>query len=334
MTRNPGNKSDERTAVQPITEAWAASVLPRRASGAHKWSVGGVVVVAGSPQFAGAAALCCLGAGRSGAGIVTAALPRSIAPVVLGLAPEVTVEFLPEGDSASVAARASEAITERLERAGALVIGPGLGDDETTELLLEALFGSPRSRGGIGFGVPGRVDAHDLGHGAVVTSGRPTVVDADALNWLATRELWWEHVPDERLVLTPHAGEMARLVKRESDEIVANAEDVARDAASLWKQIVVLKGSPTLVASPDGTIGSVATPVSLATAGSGDVLSGSIAALLAQGLSPRDAAGLAVFTGSRAAERLEGRFGTLGLIASDLPEAIAEALGSLERLGD
>jgi ADP-dependent NAD(P)H-hydrate dehydratase / NAD(P)H-hydrate epimerase len=323
----------ETAEPEPITEAWAASVLPRREPGAHKWGVGGVVVVAGSPQFAGAAALCCAGAGRSGAGIVVAALPRSVAPVVVGLVPEATVVFLPDGDSLSVAARAVEAIAERLQRAGSMVVGPGLGDDEATENLLGALFGAPKNRVDIGFGLPNRPGEPDAGAGTVAASDRPVVVDADALNWLAGREGWWEHLPQERLVLTPHAGEMARLVKRESQEIVANAAVVARDAASTWGQTVVLKGSPTLVASPDGRLVSAPTPASLATAGSGDVLSGSIAAFLAQGLSPADAAALAVVVGSRAAARLAERYGTLGIVAGDLPVAIAEELGALERMG-
>jgi NAD(P)H-hydrate epimerase len=334
LARQGESKSSGSAEAEPITEAWAASALPRRQPGAHKWSVGGVVVVAGSPQFAGAAALCCAGAGRSGAGIVVAALPRSIAPIVVGLAPEVTVAFLPEGDSASVAARAAEAIGERLERAGAMVIGPGLGDDDATSNLLESLFGSPRSRAGIGFGFPGPRDAQGAGQGTVTASGRPVVVDADALNWLATKEEWWEHLPEARLVLTPHTGEMARLIGAESEEIAASALSVARDAAARWRQTVVLKGSPTLVASADGAVRAAPTPASLATAGSGDVLSGSIAAFLAQGLSPADAAGLAVYVGSRAAERVEQRFGTLGVIAGDLPAAIAEELCALERLGD
>lgn len=333
MTRQSGNKTSVSSEPEPITEAWAATVLPRREPGAHKWSVGGVVVVAGSPQFAGAAALCCAAAARSGAGIVVAALPRSIAPVVVGLAPEVTVTFLPEGDSASVSARAADAIAKQLERAGSIVVGPGLGDDDATGHLLESLFGPPRNRGGIGFGVPGRGSDSEPAHGAITSSGRPVVVDADALNWLATKEDWWEHVPAERLVLTPHAGEMARLIEQDSEEIAANAVGVAREAASRWSQIVVLKGNPTVVASPDGAIRSAPTPASLATAGSGDVLSGSIAAFLAQGLSPADAAGLAVFVGGRAAERVAQRFGTLGVVASDLPAAIAEELCALERMG-
>ena len=334
MPRQSDSKKTEDSVPLPITEAWAASVVPRRKPGDHKWSVGGVVVVAGSPQFAGAAALCCAGAGRSGAGIVVAALPRSIAPVVVGLVPEATVVFLPEGDSPSVAARAAEAIGEQLERSRAMVVGPGLGDDEATGNLLGALFGSSRNRRGIGFGMPARTEEDGVGLGLVASSQRPVVVDADALNWLATQESWWERVPNGRLVLTPHAGEMARLVTRESDQIVANAADAARDAAVRWGQTVVLKGSPTLVANPNGTLASAPTPVSLATAGSGDVLSGSIAALLAQGLDAPEAAGLAVYVGSRAALRLEERFGTLGVVAGDLPLAIAEELCALERLGD
>jgi NAD(P)H-hydrate repair Nnr-like enzyme with NAD(P)H-hydrate dehydratase domain len=97
-------------AAQIITESWAATVLPRRQAGAHKWSVGGVVIVAGSPPFAGAAALCCAGAGRSGAGIISAALPRSIAQVVFCLVPEVTVVILPDCESNSLALSSAEAI--------------------------------------------------------------------------------------------------------------------------------------------------------------------------------------------------------------------------------
>ena len=107
-----------------ISEDWAKSILPRREAGAHKWGVGGVVVVAGSPQYMGAAALCCLAAGRAGAGIVAAAVPRSIGATVVGLVPDVTLIFLPEGDSPSVARRAVDAISERLDQARAMVVGP------------------------------------------------------------------------------------------------------------------------------------------------------------------------------------------------------------------
>jgi ADP-dependent NAD(P)H-hydrate dehydratase / NAD(P)H-hydrate epimerase len=332
LARQSGAKqADAATAI--ISKEWAASVLPRRKPGAHKWSVGGVVIVAGSPPFAGAAALCCAGAGRSGAGIVSAALPRSIAPVVVGLVPEVTVVHLPEGESSSVATRASEAIGERLERSAAMVVGPGLGNDAATAALLGALFGFTRVQGSIGFGtVASGIDASVL-EGTIARAGKPVVVDADALTWLAEQERWWERVPADLMVLTPHPGEMARLVDLGVDEIVANPEVIAGAAATRWGQTVVLKGGRTVVATADGSLSAADTPPSLATAGSGDVLCGSIGALLAQGLSGPDAAALAVFVGCRAAQRVSAEYGTLGVVAGDLPEAIATELRLLEEIG-
>src|SRR5918993_4852005 len=152
LARQSGPKRADAAEPEIVSETWAASVLPRRKSGAHKWGVGGLVIVAGSPPFAGAAALCCAGAGRTGAGIISAALPRSIAPVVVGLIPEVTVVFLPEGESNSVAVRAAQTIGERLDRSTAMVVGPGLGNDAATAALLGALFGFTKLRGSIGFG--------------------------------------------------------------------------------------------------------------------------------------------------------------------------------------
>jgi NAD(P)H-hydrate epimerase len=321
-----GGKASE---PQLISEEWAASRLPRREPGAHKWSVGGVVVVAGSPQFAGAAALCCAAAGRSGAGIVSAALPRSIVPVVVGLVPEVTAVILPEGESPSVARRAAEAIAERLERSKAIVVGPGLGDDEATAALLNALFGFSATRGAIGFGSVAGSNMDEHG-GAIASGGKPAVVDADALNWLAKQASWWERLPRERLVLTPHAGEIARLLETEVANVLADPVGTARECAARWEQTVVLKGAPTIIAEPNGELMATETTPALATAGSGDVMSGSIGAFLAQGLAPLDAAALAAFVGERAAERLSRRLGTLGVVAGDLPAAIAEELGALE----
>ena len=332
MARSTGNKRTDDEVTEPISESWAVAHLPRREAGAHKWSVGGVVVVAGSPPFAGAAALCCAAAGRSGAGIVSAALSRSIAGLVVGLVPEVTVIILPEGDSVSVAARSVVAIEKRMQQSKSLVIGPGLGDDEAMSTLLGMLFGFRRMRGEIGFGSAGAKSENDS-EGVIPRAGKPVVVDADALNWLAGQQTWWERVPAGQLVLTPHAGEMARLTGLEVEEIVGSPARCARQAANLWGQTVLLKGAETLVAAPDQPILAVETPASLATAGSGDVLSGSIGAFLAQGLAPRDAAAFAVYVGNRAAARVSTRFGTLGLVASDLPAAIAEELCALEGQG-
>lgn len=333
MARQSGVKQAASTAPETISESWAASVIPRREAGAHKWSVGGVVIVAGSPPFAGAAVLCCAAAGRSGAGIVSAALPRSIAPVVVGLVPEVTVVLLPEGDSNSVATRAAGAVEERLGRSQAMVVGPGLGNDAATAAFLGTLFGVTKTRGGIGFGTAASGADTSAFEGTIATTGKPVVVDADALNWLAEQENWWEKVPAGLLVLTPHAGEMARLLAVDVNEILDEPERIAHESATRWGQTVVLKGGRTVVASADGATVAADVPPSLATAGSGDVLSGSIGAFLAQGLSGPDAAALAVYVGCRAAERVSGQYGTLGVIAGDLPEAIAAELRALEQMG-
>jgi NAD(P)H-hydrate epimerase len=245
----------------------------------------------------------------------------------------VTVVFLPEGESSSVAMRAGEAILERMERSAAMVIGPGLGTDASTTALLGTLFGSSKVRGGIGFGTSAIDQEDGASPGSIATAAKPVVVDADALNWLSEQEQWWDRVPPNLLVLTPHAGEMARLLKVEVEEVLANPERVAVESAGNWRQTVVLKGGRTIVAGSDGRVVAVDAPTALATAGSGDVLSGSIGALLAQGMSASDAAALAVFIGSRAADRLTRRFGTLGVVAGDLSAAIAEELWVLEGLG-
>jgi NAD(P)H-hydrate epimerase len=325
-----GAKQDN--SVIEINEAWAASILPRREAGAHKWSVGGVVVLAGSPQYMGAAVLCCMAAGRSGAGVVTAALHRALVPVVIGLVPEVAVAVLPDGEGASAAKRAADAIQDRLQKSKALVIGPGIGDDEGIDALMRVLFGVARSRPGIGFSAGSGADDRTA-QSVVSAAGLPLVIDADGLNWLAKQEQWWELLPAGTAVLTPHAAEMSRLTGKEVDEILSDSVKAARDAAEKWGQTVVLKGSTTVIATAEGVVTTVEMPLSLATAGSGDVLCGSIGAFLAQGLSGPDAAALAAFAGSRAAYRLAERVGTLGLVASDLPLAIAEELAILERVG-
>lgn len=330
MARQDGNKRGQALEPEAITEEWAALVLPRRSAGAHKWGVGGVVIVAGSPLYAGAAALCCMAAGRAGAGIVSAALPRSIVGTVVGLAPEATIVVVPEGDSVSVAQRAAGAIGERLERSRAMVVGPGLGDDEATTALLDALFGFARVRGGIGFGAAGAAREREEPGGPIAKASKPVVVDADGLNWLAKQEGWWERVPPGLLVLTPHPGEMGRLTGGDAERIVSDPLSAAREAAATWGQTVVLKGGETIVASPDGVARRCAASPALATAGSGDVLSGTIGAFLAQGLAPADAAGLALYVGNRAAERAARDYGTLGVVAGDLPAAIARELGELE----
>ena len=312
-----------------VDEAMAAAALPRRSFGAHKWGVGGLVIVGGAPGFAGAAALCAQAAGRAGAGIINVALPHGLASVVAASVPEAAAILLPQGDSAATGRRAVEMIEAKLEKSAALVVGPGLGQDEAADALMSALFGFGGARGTIGFGA-GSGAAAASGGGLIGRTEKPVLIDADALNWLAKQPAWWERLPAGRAVLTPHVGEMSRLLERPAEEIVADPLATVRDAARRWRQTVVFKYGFTAASDGERSVVAADAPLSLATAGSGDVFAGTIGAFLAQGVAPLEAAALAIFVGARAARRVERRTGTLGLVASDLPPAIAEELALLE----
>ena len=310
----------------------AQAVLPRRAFGAHKWGVGGLLIIAGSPGFSGAAALCAMAAGRAGAGIINVAIPHGAAGAVTTAVPEAAIVLLPAGDVSGTARRAADLIKAKMTRSKAIVVGPGLGDDEAAEALLAALFGSPAAQQVIGFG--SRRDG--TGEGGAAPSGLlsmndlPLVIDADGLNWLAKQPEWWGLVPERRAVLTPHPAEMARLLGQDIDQVLADPVQTVRAAAKQWKQTVVLKYGYTAASDGDDVIFAPSAPRSLATAGSGDVFAGMIGAFLAQGVSPLDAAALAIYIGGQAAGRVGREVGTLGTIASDLPLAIAQELASLE----
>ena len=144
------------------------------------------------------------------------------------------------------------------------------------------------------------------------------VLDADALNYLAEVNEWWKRIPFDA-VLTPHPGEMARLCGLTTEDVQANRFELAQQKAAEWNKTVVLKGANTVIAAPGGTLGiNTSANAGMATAGTGDVLAGAIAGLLAQGLSLFDAACLGVFLHSRAGERVRQRLGDAGMIASDL----------------
>jgi ADP-dependent NAD(P)H-hydrate dehydratase / NAD(P)H-hydrate epimerase len=316
--------------IQTIELALARSLLPHRNESAHKWGVGGVVVIGGAPGYIGAPALCALGAYRSGAGIVSLAISRSAVAPVATIVPEATFIPLPEGESQQVVSRSVELIRERLDRSRAVVVGPGLSRDDQAAALLAALFGL-KARG-----------THHLGFGSITQNGSiaepapmlggetVSVVDADALNWLSGQSDWWQTVRPWSLVLTPHAGEMSRLTGREVSQLLQDPAECAVEAAIQWQQTVVLKAGRAYVTDGTRLIASREAHPSLATAGTGDVLAGSIGAFVAQGLSPVDAATLALYLGGEAATSLQAGFGTLGLVASDLPRAIAKEIARLE----
>lgn len=349
-----GTGGVERPVLGPndalLDEAFAARVVPTRRPGAHKWGVGGLVIVAGSPDYVGAAALCAQAAGRAGAGIVHLAVPRGIAGAIAPAVIEAAYVLLPETESLAGGRRAVELIGEKLERSAALVVGPGLGDDDSTAGLLGVLFNATpaAAAAAIGFGSsmgfssgnragsspPSRPASDEERAGP--TMGKPVVIDADGLNWLAKQEDWSALLAGQTAVLTPHPGELARLTGTSVDELTADPVAAVRAAAKAAGQTVVFKYGYTAVSDGERVLVADDAPSSLASAGTGDVLAGTIGALLAQGLAPVDAAGLGVYLGLGAARRVERRTGTLGLVAGDLPLAIAEELAALEdrRSGD
>lgn len=310
----------------------ARRVLPRREPGAHKWGVGGLLIVAGSPGYVGAAALTAMAAGRAGAGMVNLVVQRSLISPIAAQVPEAGFTILPEGDLGSHTGRIMESIGRKAEKCAAFVIGPGLGDDDYARDLVASLLGiAPEIHGhSLGFGFARAVASNDSARLSLVGYNRPILVDADGLNALAKIHSWWEHIPAGRLLLTPHVGELSRLLDVPVPEIVANPARAAVAASQRFSQTVLLKGSPSIVTDGRQLYAAADSPPSLATGGSGDVLAGTIGAFLAQGMTMLDAASLAMYVGSRAARRVEQEVGTLGLVASDLPRAIAAQLATLE----
>lgn len=290
--------------VRSITADWVAEHLPARSDRAHKGDFGRVLIVAGSIEYPGAALLSALGAMRAGAGVVRVAAAQSVVARLAGSAPEVTWMSLDEEAPGLIAPGGWRRVTAESPDYDAAVIGPGLGRQPATQRRTRQLIGSIRI---------------------------PTVVDADGLNALGAAPAWWRDARSD-LVLTPHPGEFARLAGEDAPD--GHDDDgraaAAVEAARRWRQVVVLKGARTVIAEPDGAVlrSDVATPA-LATAGSGDVLAGVIAAFLAAGATPLAAAacGVAVHgvAGLLAAERL----GRAGVIAGDLASLMPAALERL-----
>ena len=313
---------------ETIDAGRARALLPARPGDAHKGTFGKVMVVAGSLLYPGAPSLATAGAARVGAGLVTLATGRSTLGGPGRLA-EITLRPLPEAEWGTLGEAAADELLEHLEGYSALLVGPGLGRDEPVRAFLERLLGldQPRARGHIGF---------RTGSGGESPAGKqrselpPMVLDADALNLLSQIESWWEHLPRGRCVLTPHPGEMKRLLKVE--ELDEDRAKVAEEAASRWGQIVVLKGATTVVAEPGGrSVLNDGGNAALATAGTGDVLAGAIAGLLAQGLTPFEAAALGVYLHSAAGQILRADLGDAGALASDLLPRLPLAIKALKR---
>ena len=280
--------------------------LPARPLESNKGTYGKAMILAGSPQYVGAAFLAASAAGRIGAGLITIATTRELSHVYASSLVEATYCLLP---AARREARGTRACPARraawLPRAGGRVRASASRTRHATFLL--RVFDGVR---------------------AMPDSERPQlIVDADGLNNLSRVERWHERLP-RNTVLTPHPGEMARL--RGGAKVSGGEVDrlsVASECARAWGHVVVLKGACTLIASPDGALrlnwpGNPA----LATAGTGDVLAGTIGGLLAQGMAPFEAASAGVYLHSRAGLLVSARLGDAGLLASDLLPELPLAL--------
>jgi hydroxyethylthiazole kinase-like uncharacterized protein yjeF len=304
-------------------EDWVRQVLPARPLDAHKGTFGTALVVAGSANFTGAAWLAGQAAYRSGAGLVTLAVPAPLHAALAGQFPEATWLLLPHKNGA-IAGDACQTILENLGRVTAMLVGPGFGLAQTTADFLEGLLvGSIEHQQAERH--PARSQSEPL-----PSELPPLVIDADGLKLLANIENWPKRLPDPA-VLTPHPGEMSVLTGLSRDEIQADRLEVALRFSREWGHVVVLKGAFTLIAAPDGRLAviPVATPA-LARAGSGDVLAGLIIGLRAQGVEAFQAAVAGAWvhalSGLRAADELGN---TASVLAGDVLGAVITILGEL-----
>ena len=273
--------------------------FPKRAADSSKSDFGHALVVAGSTGYTGAAYLTSQAAMRSGSGLVTLAIGKSLHRILAKKLTEVMVKPFPETKEGSLSLKAEKPILQFARKCNSFAIGPGLSQNKETAQLVRRLV-------------------------AKLTG--PLVIDADGIN------AFCGHAGDLKnacgdLILTPHAGELSRLTGKSADRIRKNRKGIALEAAREYNIVLVLKGHHTIVADPDGSvyINNTGNP-GMASGGVGDVLTGVIAGFLAQGADGFNAAILGVYFHGLAGDlALKGK-GSLGLIATDLLEKLPEAL--------
>lgn len=287
-----------------ITRSRIAGLITKRKRDVHKGTFGRVFFLAGSAGYTGAAFLACQGALRSGSGLVTLGVPESINPVMEVKLTEVMTLPLPETDEGTLSRDAVPAVLEQVRASRALGVGPGLSTCKDVPEVVKTL-----------------VREADI----------PLVLDADALNSLADDPdiLKSRKAP---AVITPHPGEMARLLGTSTAEVQEDRIEVAREAAAKWGVIVVLKGANTIIGHPDGRffINTTGNP-GMATGGTGDVLTGIITSFLGQGMSPLDAALAGVYIHGLAGDRVSLEKGERGLTAGDIVETLPLVISEFEK---
>ncbi len=285
-----------------LCDAYARQMLPPRSPDSHKGDYGKVFVLAGSPGLTGAPVLAADAVLKVGAGMVTVGVPASVHGIVAGKLTEAMTCPLPEMGSAhdmSLSKSAFGVVQEQLAKNNVLLMGCGLGMAESTV---------------------------DMMHKLLVDNPLPMVVDADGINALAGNlALLGRRGAD--VVLTPHPAEFARMTGMDVSVVQDNRAEVARQFAKDFGVSLVLKGSDTVVAHPDGSLYlNTSGNSGMASAGSGDVLAGMIAGLVAQGLSVRDAANLGVYLHGCAGDCAAARFGEYSMTARNIVDSIHEAM--------
>lgn len=293
----PELQDDPSAPTHLVTPQMVRPHIPPRSPDSHKGTYGRTLIVAGSVGFTGAAVLASLGALRTGAGLVTLAVPRAVYPIVASH----VVEVMPtpvDDEGGAITASALPRLNELLDISDAVAVGPGLSTQP---------------------GVYGVVEG-------LLRRDRPLVIDADGLNVLAGRAevLARANAP---VVITPHPGELGRLVGTTAAAIQQDRPAAARRAAAEFRCVVVLKGARTIVARPDGEafIISSGNP-GMATGGMGDVLTGAIASFIGQGVAPADAAWMAAYLHGLAADLIAEERGTAGMLASEVAHRLPVAI--------
>ena len=298
--------SDPR--LETIESSEVGSLWPERKTASHKGDFGHLLVIAGSQGKSGAALMTATAALRVGAGLVSVAAPKSVIPMMAPAAPEVMWEGLPETDSGSLAKDALEPLQELIATRTGVAIGPGLSQHpETVEVVRELI-------------------PH------LVERGISSVIDADALNAIGNLAGRKNSIPPNRcLGLTPHPGEAGRLLGAASANVQLDRVQTARELASRSRSHVLLKGFRSLIADPEGNLKvNLAGDSGMATAGAGDVLTGIIGGLCAQGVPVGDALSLGAHVHGLAGERAAAELGSDAVIATDLIEWLGEAIQSVK----
>lgn len=308
------------TGPEMATPDEIAKLLPARPMDAHKGTFGKALIVAGSANYTGAAVLAAKAAVRAGIGLVTLAVPSSLHSAIVPAIPEATYLLLPH-NLGVINRHAASLVMENSDGYSAILMGPGLNNTPESKAFVATLLNGSTHHRGTGFVTKDTGDAPS-------PSARnlpPLVIDADGLNLLTQVPDWPDRIP-AMSVLTPHPGEMSRLTGLSTKEIQADRRDIAESWATKWGHVVVLKGAFTVIAAPDHdpVILPFANP-GLSSAGTGDVLAGTIVALRAQGLDPFHAALAGAYLHGLAGEIATARYGSAGTVASDVVLALSDA---------